>query len=60
MRAGISLDYGTDLKVPPTIGVHSGPPRSLDQSKLDISYQQVRRSADIRLFYLNQNSQFDV
>ena len=33
VRAGISLGCGTSLKVPLTVGIHSGPARGLDKQK---------------------------
>ena len=37
VRADINLDCGTGLKVSPTVGVHSRPPRSSDKKKSDFS-----------------------
>ena len=37
----ISLGCGTDLKVLPTVGVHSGPPRGLDKKKKKKEYGVV-------------------
>ena len=33
VRVGISLGCGTGLKVSPTVGAHSGPPRGSDKKK---------------------------
>ena len=36
VRAVISLGRGTDLKVPPTVGAHSRPPRGSDKKKTEL------------------------
>ena len=45
--AGISLGCGIGLKVPPTVGAHSGPPRGLDKKIIIINWREKKKGNKI-------------